>query len=228
MLYPGKFRNLAYIKTNCSIFADDTKVWNRITCLEDAEYLQEDLHCLQEWTRVWRLNFNPTKCHVLHIGKNDQNYLYHLNNYLLPVVTSEKDLGVQISHDLKSADNVAHQVKKANKMLGMIRRTFSYIDEHSFILLYKTYIRPHIEYCQQACYPYLSKDTDMLEKVQRRATKLVQSIEHLSYPERLQKLKSYSLADRRLRADMITVHKIVRGLTDIDMTKLHSPLLRTL
>ena len=168
------------------------------------------------------MRFNPSKCHVLHIEKANQRYLYHLDNYLLPVVTTEKDLGVQIRQDLKTEDNVAYQVKKANKMLGIIRRTFSYINEDSFNLLYKTYVRPHLEYGQQACHPYLSKDIDMVEKVQRRATKLVQSIEHLSYEERMQKLNLYSLEDRKLRADMIVVHKIVHGLIDVNMNKLFS------
>ena len=208
------------IKANCSIFADDTKVWKRIRCLEDADILQEDLYQLEEWTKVWKLKFNPLKSHVIHIGRTNQSYLYHLDNYLLPVVTTEKDLGVQISYDLKAAENVAYQVKKANKMLGIIRRTFSYINEESFNLLYKTYVRPHLEYGQQACYPYLSKDIDMVEKVQRRATKLVRSLENLSYEERMKKLKLYSLEDRRLRADMIAVHKITHGLTDINMSKL--------
>ena len=203
-------------------YADDTKAWKRIKCLDDADELQKDLCCLEEWTKIWKLRFNPSKCHVLHIGKANQRYLYHLDNYLLPVVTTEKDLGVQIRQDLKTEDNVAYQVKKANKMLGIIRRTFSYINEDSFNLLYKTYVRPHLEYGQQACHPYLSKDIDMVEKVQRRATKLVQSIEHLSYEERMQKLNLYSLEDRRLRADMIVVHKIVHGLIDVNMNKLFS------
>ena len=157
---------------------------------------------------------------MLHIGRTNPGFIYHLNNHLLVEVTSEKDLGVIISNDLKASCNVINQVKKANKMVGMIRRTFSFLDKNSFLLLYKTYVRPHIEYCQQACYPYLAKDIEAIEKVQRRATKLVKSIADLSYEERLNHLKLYSLEDRRNRADMIAVHKIVHNLTDVDAQKL--------
>lgn len=117
-------------------------------------------------------------------------------------------------------ENVIYQVKKANKMLGIIGRTFSYLNKDSFLLLYKTYVRPHLEYCQQAYQPYLIQDTQSLEKVQRRATKLVQSIEHMSYEERLKELKLYTLEDRRVRADMLAVYKIIHGYTDVKMSKL--------
>ena len=76
-------------------------------------------------------------------------------------------------------------------------------------------MRPHLEYCQQALHPYLAKDINCLEKVQRRATKLVQTLEDLPYEDRLKELGLYTLADRRTRADMIAVYKIMHGYTDI-------------
>ena len=106
------------------------------------------------------------------------------------------------------------------KMLGMIKRTFDYLNKYSFLLLYKAYIRPQLEYCQQACQPYLTKDIDILGRVQKRATKLVKSLKDLSYEERLKELKLYSLSERRTRADMIAVYKIVHGITDINIEKL--------
>ena len=84
-------------------------------------------------------------------------------------------------------------------------------------MLYKTDVRPHLEYGQQALHPYLAKDTECLEKVQRRATKLVQCLEHLPYEQRLKELGLYSLYDRRVRADMLTVYKIIHGDIDIKM-----------
>ena len=205
------------IKSYCSIFADDTKVLSRIRTLEDADALQQDLIAMEEWAGIWKLKFNPMKCHVLHIGKKNPRYLYHLNGHLLPEVTSEKDLGIMINHDLKCEINTLYQAQKANKMLGIIRRTFSYLNKDSFLMLYKTYVRPHLEYGQQALHPYLAKDTECLEKVQRRATKLVQCLEHLPYEQRLKELGLYSLYDRRVRADMLTVYKIIHGDIDIKM-----------
>ena len=93
----------------------------------------------------------------------------------------------------------------------MIKRTFSYLDKTILIQLYKVFVRPHLEYCQQIWSPHLQQDIDELEKVQRRATKLIQSIEHLSYEERLKELNLYSLYDRRIRGDLILMYRILSG-----------------
>ena len=90
-----------------------------------------------------------------------------------------------MSKDLKAQKNVGHSIKKANKVLGMIKRTFTFMDKTMLVQLYKVFVRPHLEYCQQACSPYLIKDQQKLEQVQRRATKLVKSLEDVSYEQRL-------------------------------------------
>ena len=96
--------------------------------------------------------------------------------------------------------------------LRIIKRTFKHFDVKCFTMLYRTYIRPHLEYSVQAWSPHLKKDIAVLEKVQRRATKLIPSIRHMSYPERLQATKLYSLEQRRVRGDMIETFKILNGL----------------
>ena len=85
----------------------------------------------------------------------------------------EKDLGVYMSEDLKYRKHIFETVKKANKVLAMIRRTFSYLDKDVFLNIYKVYVRPVLEYCQEVWSPFLEKDITVLEKVQQRATKLV-------------------------------------------------------
>ena len=105
-------------------------------------------------------------------------------------------------------------------MLGMIKRTFSFMDKDMLVQLIKTFIRPHLEYGQQASSPYLRKDIDMLEAVQRRATKLLKSIEHLPYEERLKHLNLYSLEDRLARGDMILMYRLMSNDIRIDTSKL--------
>jgi len=85
---------------------------------------------------------------------------------------NEKDLGVWISKDLKWSKQCDTAAIKAMSVLGMIKRSFSYISIESFKILYNTYVRPYLEYCVQIWNPYLKKDIKCIEKIQWRATKL--------------------------------------------------------
>jgi len=104
-------------------------------------------------------------------------------------------------------------------VLGMIKRTVNTLNKEMFFTLYSTYIRPHFEYCIQVLAPYFKKDIDVLEKVQRRATKLVWCTKNLSYEQRLEYLGLYSLSRRRQRGDLIETYKILRNTEDIDYRK---------
>ncbi|XP_072022805.1 uncharacterized protein B0403.1-like [Amphiura filiformis] len=139
-----------------------------------------------------------------------------MGNQSLEVIDQEKDLGVYITSDCKSSLQCAKASQKAMNSLRVIRRTFKYIDKESFATLYKTYIRPHLEYYIQAWSPTLKKDIITLEKVQRRATKLVPELRNLSYDERLEELNLYSLEQRRIRGDLIETFKILTGLENTD------------
>ena len=103
--------------------------------------------------------------------------------------------------------------------MGIIKRTFSSLDQSSFIQLYKSIVRPSLEYCSQVWHPHLKKDIQKLEKVQRRATKSIPELRNYSYPERLEKLKLPSLSYRRHRSDQIQTYKMFKGLEDIDPNK---------
>ena len=160
---------------------------------------------------------------VMHIGHSvDTRYYIEqaAKKWELQSVTEEKDLGVVISNDLKVSRQCIYAAGKANKVLGMVRRQFKNLDKTSFLILYKGFIRPHLEYAIQSWSPYLRKDIDHLERVQRRATKLVKGLTSLSYEKRLQDLQLTSLEKRRLRGDLIEVFKLVTGKEHIDYTNL--------
>ena len=97
----------------------------------------------------------------------------------------------------------ARAAKTANRVLSMIRRSFTCKDEQTIIQLYKSLIRPHLEYCIQAWRPYLTQDIEMLEMVQRHATKMVYGFNDLTYEQRLRRLDITTLETLRLRGDLI-------------------------
>ena len=140
---------------------------------------------LAEWCNTWKMSFNASKCHVIHYGKRNQKFLYHINGRLLEDVDTEKDLGIYISHTLKPEEQIQKCVLKANKVVGMIRRTFTFIDKDIFLRLYKTFVRPILEYSVAIWSPHLIKDISLLEKVQERATKLVRGLQNMVYDDRL-------------------------------------------
>jgi len=98
------------------------------------------------------------------------------------------------------------------------------ISKELFIFLYKTYVRPHLKYCVQLWCPYLAKDIDTLERVQRRATKLVPALTNPPYETRLENLEfilcTVVVVRRRQRGDMIETYKLLRGFYDIDWSNL--------
>ena len=101
----------------------------------------------------------------------------------------------------------------------MTRRNFRRLDKQDFLIIYKTYIRPHLEYCVQAWSPHLTKDVEVLEKVQRAATKLVLELRKLEYNERLRRLGLTTLQRRRTRDDSIETYKILSGKEGISSTQ---------
>ena len=124
---------------------------------------------------------------------------------------TEKDLGVLISKDLSFDDHVHIIVKKANQITGLLWRSFEYINEETFLPLYKCMIRSHLEYAAPIWSPGKWGLVELIESVQRRATKRVPGLSNLPYEDRLRKLKLPTLVYRRLRGDLITAYKYTHG-----------------
>jgi hypothetical protein len=185
------------------MFADDTKLFRTIKDSEDYNQLQHDIDELVKWSKAWKISFNSTKCKVLHIGRNNTNSSYTMANdtgrTTLESTTLEKDLGVYVDPELKFSSHIEIQVNKANKILGMIRRSFEFMDIQVMKRLYTSLVRPHLEFSNVAWSPRLIKDQKLPEGVQRRATRLVPELKHLDYEDRLQKMRLPSLYYRRKR-----------------------------
>ena len=204
------------VNSYLKIFADDTKFFRLITDIIDRQDLQHDLNKVLEWSHKWQLPFNIDKCKVIHYSYNNPLYNYTLNNKPLTTDTSEKDLGVTFTSDLKFSSHIRQIISKANSRLGLIKNTFTNKTAKIIIPLYKSLVRPLLEYCVSIWNPNLRKDIIEIEKVQRRATKLIPQIKDLPYPNRLKFLHLDSLLFRRKRQDMIQVFRMLRRIDNID------------
>jgi hypothetical protein len=203
------------------LYADDAKLYHTVNNQAGAIELQEDLDQLDRWSANWLLRFHPEKCSVIRIGaKEVPEWEYQLNSengrVSLRRENEIKDLGVFVDSKLLFKNEIASRVKKANSIMGVIRRTFTYLDEKMFCLLFKALVRPHLEYSAPVWTPFHKTDNDKLESVQRRATKLVPGLKFKSYSERLEQLNLPSLEFRRMRGDLIEVFKIMSGHYNID------------
>ena len=220
------------VASNIIKFADDTQIFRRVQTRQECRTLQEDLNRLEQWSAKWQMLFHHSKCkclHIgrangkepyemhkdkckcLHIGQANAKHNYLMNNTVLLSTEREKDVGVVVSSDMKVSEQCGIAARKGNQILGLIRRNIAYRDKRLIIPLYMSLVRPHLEYCIQAWRPHMRKDIDKLERVQRRATRLISEISQLSYEERLQQCRLTTLETRRIRGDQIEVFKIMHG-----------------
>lgn len=214
------------LKAMCKLFADDCKIYSAITARRDQDVIQEDLDTLGEWSKDWLLEFSVPKCKAMQIGNIKFPHTYSMTDKHgqvkdLPNVQEEKDLGITFQSNLKFNKHVSQIVNRANRLLGMIKRTFPRIEKETFIALYKSLVRSILDYGGSVWSPgtWSKKNLRMVENVQRRATKLVPALRNLSYRERLEHLNLPTLNYRRNRYDLITLFKIIHGFEDIDYRK---------
>lgn len=192
------------------LFADDAKVFHEIATEEDREHLQEDITRMKNWTDKWLLRFHPTKCKAMSVGHTRcERFEYKLDDHVLEYSSCEKDLGVNIDENLTFEEHISEKVNKANSIMGLIRRTFIHLDKSNFVQLFTALVRPHLEYAQLIWSPHLKKHIELIENVQRRATKRIQGLQNKSYEERLKELNLPTLVYRRLRGDMIETYKMM-------------------
>ena len=200
----------------CKLFADDLKIYSVVKSGSDYNPLDNGLEQLIAWSKKWQLGINSSKCKILHFGKKNPKYNYIINDLQIESVQHVRDLGVEVDDRLKFDHHMQNIIKKAYQRIGVLFRGFVSRDTKLMTLAYKTYIRPILEYCSEIWSPYLLKDIDAVEGVQRYFTRRIPGLKTFSYTERLFLLNLESLEVRRLKKDLVMCYKILNNFVDIN------------
>ena len=153
--------NMPEVTACCmKIYADDAKIYDRVNNIVQSTRLQRCITNVEEWANDWNMFFNFGKCKHVHYGSHDENFRYTMVNSdeLMEIqnVISENDLGVLVDNKLLFREHIAKKVGTVNRKLGIIFETFEFMDKEMFLKLYKSLVRPDLEYATVIWSPHFT------------------------------------------------------------------------
>ena len=211
------------LQSQVRLFADETAVHLTVKGQDDNQKLQNDLDILQEWEweREWDMEFNPSKCQVVHITRSRQpiNTTYSMHGQVLDSVESARYLGVDITSDLSFTQHINRATANASKSLGYLKRNILTKNPAIREAAYKTIVRPQVEYASSVWSPYTKKDINKIEMVQRRAIRWTQNSysSYASVTQMQNQLGLRTLEQMRADARVIMLFKIIHRLVAIPL-----------
>jgi hypothetical protein len=207
---------LIYINDLCEhltcdsyLFADDTKIVQKVTNESEQSLLQANINTLHQWSSKWGMTFNVTKCAVLHFGTTNKRFVYNLGGQEMPSTYVQKDLGVLVDTNGRFQEQVSAVAKKGNRLVGMVKRRLHSRCPTLLGKIYKTYILPCLQYASEVWNPVYRVRIDHLEKVQRRFTRIGQ-FGH-DYKSRMEIFTLKSLETQRIHKDLKMMHRMYSG-----------------
>ena len=217
----------ACVESKTRLFADDCIVYRNVKTLQDCQALQNDLYKLTDWERKWGMLFHPDKCNTLQVtrARNPLTFTYSLKGQDLEAVNTAKYLGVDLSNNLSWNSHIDRTTKKANSMLGFLRRNLRVNSSDTKAAAYKTLVRPNLEYCASVWSPYTAAGKRKIEMVQRRAARYATNRYHntSSVTDMLQDLDWESLESRRVKIQLTLLFKVIQDLVDIPASTYLTP-----
>jgi hypothetical protein len=215
------------------LYADDSKLCKPIFSLDDCAQLQSCLDNIQTWSTVWGMNFNVNKCKIMSFtrARNPFSNQYTMNGKPIEYVTEFIDLGVTVCNNLKWDKHITSMTKKANKRLGCIKRTLG-VNVNTAVkrCAYTSMVRPLIEFSSLIWSNCDKKCINVLESVQRRASKYILNEYTDDYKSRLLTCDILPLTYRREIMDCVFFYNCLHNLVDINVMRIvltHTSNLRT-
>ena len=203
-----------------ALFADDTKIYMPVNDDNDCVKLQNDLNALMSWSRKWKMKFNVSKCKILTVTQRKSPIIFNycMDNIKLLRCANIKDIGVTLDNKLNWSTHIESIVSKANKVMGVIKRTVGYSAPVTVKKqLYISLVRSKLEYCSQIWSGTTIQNIQLIERAQRSATKYILQRPELNYHERLRELNMLPLTYRREYLDMCMFYKILNNIIDINV-----------
>ena len=142
--------------------------------------------------------------------------VYKINQLDLISKHTEKDLGILFSNDLKFVEHIDVAVKKANRQLGIISKVFKSREPRIILPLYKSFVRPILEYNSLIWSPKFKKDEEKIERVQKRMCNLMCGLPSLSYLDKLNKVNMSTLKARRIQHQLLFMFKMKKNVIDLN------------
>jgi hypothetical protein len=218
-----------YVNANTSflyLYADDAKLGQRIHNLSDCNILQDNLSKLCEWSNNWKMNFNAKKCcYMSFCGTRHEliTHNYSIGNASLSRVDNFCDLGLTVTSTMSWDLHIEKSISKANKRLGLLKRTLGYtVDESVKLLCYKSLVRPLVEYGTMLWSGTSKRNITKIESLQRRASIYIVNNSNILYKERLLACDLLPLTVRREFLDIVYMYNLINGLIDTDLLNVFS------
>jgi len=209
------------ISSSIRLFADDCVLYRIIQSEQDHHHLQQDLNCIIDWTKRWQMNLNISKCVILTCSRSTAPpaYHYYINNTILNRTNQHLYLGVLFHSEMSFSPHINIITSNAMKSLNFVRRNLNNCTESVKAAAYLGLVRPKLEYASAVWDPYLSKDINSIERVQRIAARWVKSNYNWenSVSSMLSELQWPTLHVRRQISRLTIFYKGLHNLITLEM-----------
>ena len=206
------------------MFADDAKLFRKIACQSDAEVLQKDLNQLCKWSKTWMLKLNPSKCKSFRMTLKTKPLVttYFIGNTTLEEVEHIRDLGVILDSKLTFSSHIENTVKKSNRALGVLIRSFQranprgYMKTTPVLISYFAYVRSNMEYCSVIWGGAARTHTDRLQRIEHKFLMWLNAhcrsqSPSMAYDDLLSHFKLVSVSARRMHHDLMFIRNVFKG-----------------